>query len=87
MSHAPALPPLVIPAEDYVRLAYVATASMMARRRPPAGAVLADELVRACVVPSTDVPPSVVTISTAGWHEPPSSIRATKIPISGFCPC
>ena len=82
MTDRHALPPLVIAAEDYGRLAFIATASMMGRRQPPAGAVLADELVRASVVPAADVPPSVVTMgSTVEFRDEvnPRTSQATLV--------
>lgn len=56
------LPPIVISEEEYGRLSYIAVASMMAGRRPASGALLADELVRAQLVPASAIPDSVVTM-------------------------
>jgi len=79
MTYRHALPPVVIPAEDYGRLAFIATASMMGRRQPPAGAVLADELVRASVVPAADVPPSVVTMGSTVEFRDDVNGRASRV--------
>lgn len=63
MTETHLLPSLVIAAEHYDHLAFIATVSMMGRRKPPAGAaMLADELVRARIVPAADVPSSTVTM-------------------------
>jgi regulator of nucleoside diphosphate kinase len=79
MTDRHAQPPLVIAAEDYGRLAFIATASMMARRKPPAGAVLADELVRAAVVPAAHVPPSVVTMGSCVEYRDDNSGKISRV--------
>lgn len=75
------LPPLVIEAEDYGRLAYIATASMMGGRRPPSGALLADELVRAAVVPAAAVPTSVVTMGSTVEYRDDNTGQISRVTI------
>jgi regulator of nucleoside diphosphate kinase len=81
MTDRQAQPRLVIAAEDYGRLAFLATASMMARRRPPAGAVLADELVRAAIVAAADIPPSVVTMRSAVEFRDDNSGQISRVSV------
>ncbi len=57
------LPPIIIRSEDYDRLAWIATASMMGVRRSAIGEKLADELLRAAVVGAPEVPSHVVTMN------------------------
>lgn len=64
MNKAHGLPPIVIPEDDYGRLSFMATVSRMGRRQPPSGTALAEELDRASVVPTTEVPDSVVTMGS-----------------------
>jgi regulator of nucleoside diphosphate kinase len=62
MNRRQELPPVTISMTDYDRLAWVATASVHLRRDLEAAGMLADELMRATVVPAQAIPPSVATM-------------------------
>lgn len=80
MTETHALPALVIAAEDYGRLAFIATVSMMGRRQPPVGAaVLADELVRASVVRAANVPSSTVTMRSTVEFRDQADGRTSRV--------
>src|SRR5690606_23184278 len=75
------VPSVVISEDDYRRLAFMATLSRMGRRQPPTGALLADELDRARVVPGEDVPESVVTMGSTVEFRDHDTGGATEVTI------
>jgi regulator of nucleoside diphosphate kinase len=63
-------PPIIVSSDDYGRLTWIATGSMMGRFRSRAGAFLADELVRAEVRPPGEIPASVAVMrSVLAYHD------------------
>ncbi len=56
------LPPVTISADDYDRLAFLASFGLNSQQDRLAAAMLANELLRATVLSATAVPPSVATM-------------------------
>ncbi|AWM87120.1 nucleoside diphosphate kinase regulator [Microvirga sp. 17 mud 1-3] len=61
-SNQESLPPVTISADDYDRLAFLASFGLNFEQDRSAAAMLADELIRATVVTPGDIPPSVATM-------------------------
>lgn len=56
------LPSVTISTGEFDRLAFLASFGLGSRRVRPAAAMLADEMIRATVVPPEAIPPSVATM-------------------------